>query len=577
MSIAPITDTSAEGDTLRLSIVLPYYKKLREFERVLPLNAPWWSRSDIEVLLVLDEPSEEAALVAYLAKWPTLRWRVVVNDAPHDWRPPCIAINVGLRQARGTHVLILSPESACVGDVPAFVLAVLQAHPDAAAIGRVCFTRFDAVQDGESFDAHFDQRMSSVLHLHTFYGSIAARRDTLMAVGGYDESFTGWGGDDDNVRVRLEMAGYRILACPRLRVLHFSFEDRPPPQYDIEEDFLKCTPAQARANAGDDWGRAFSRVAYAHEPPMALGLTPCPVLALPDDSVVLTGTKRRCAVCGRMLHFERPAIVCVACKAVPEWIDNGGRVLSRRRVACVMQVRNEARFLPGCLDHLRDYVDGFIVLDDGSVDGTSDLIRREPKCLAVLPGLATEGEAHVWRERDNQRRLLNAARALGMDWVLVCDADERYERIFLEQLQTVMSSFPDGERVGVHVSLCELWDSAHHYRTDGLWGKKGRLRLFTVPDAIDDTAEQALHGRWLPESVSSVRHVRLYYRLYHLKMIHRADRLARRDFYKALDPEHRFQSMGYDYLAEEGAELRLQRITPERDFDRSTLPVDLQE
>ena len=561
---------------VRLSVILPYYKKLREFERVLPWNAPWWSRADIEVLLVLDEPSEEAGLLALLARWPGIRWRVIVNDAPHDWRPPCMSINVGLRQARGEHVLILSPESACVGDLPAYVLAVLAAHPDGAAIGRVCFTRFDALRAGESFAEHFEANMTPVLHLHTFYGSIATRRETLLAVGGYDESFTGWGGDDDNVRVRLEMAGYRVLACPQQRVLHFSFEDRPKTQYDIEEDFLKCSPAQARANPGDDWGRAFDRLAFQHEPPAGTASMPYPNVALPEGSVVRTGTKRRCVVCGRMLHFDAPVIACLACKAIPAWIARGGRPRLDRRVACVMQVRNEARFLPGCFDHLRDYVDGFIVLDDGSDDDTAARIRREPKCLSLLSSEAPPGRPHVWRERDNQRRLLEAARALGMEWVLVCDADERFETVFLKQLRTVLASFADDERVAVHLSLCELWDSSRAFRADGLWGKKHRLRLFTVPTEIRYDDAQSLHGSWLPDSAQRYRHVRLYFRLYHLKMIRRADRLARRDFYEALDPEHRFQSIGYDYLVEEGPGLRVQAITPDRDFDRQTLPEDLQ-
>ncbi|MCY1361890.1 hypothetical protein D9M69_485810 [compost metagenome] len=66
------------------------------------------------------------------------------------------------------------------------------------------------------------------------------------------------------------------------------------------------------------------------------------------------------------------------------------------------------------------------------------------------------------------------------------------------------------------------------------------------------------------------------YRLYHLKSIHHADRVARRDLYTRLDPARQFQAIGYDYLAQEGPGLQLRRIEADRDYDRRTLPPDLQ-
>lgn len=49
----------------------------------------------------------------------------------------------------------------------------------------------------------------------------------------------------------------------------------------------------------------------------------------------------------------------------------------------------------------------------------------------------------------------------------------------------------------------------------------------------------------------------------------------RRDLSKALDPESRFQAVGYDYLAEEGPELVLEPIRRGREYDYNTLPADL--
>ncbi len=58
-------------------------------------------------------------------------------------------------------------------------------------------------------------------------------------------------------------------------------------------------------------------------------------------------------------------------------------------------------------------------------------------------------------------------------------------------------------------------------------------------------------------------------------MIAEEDRIARRDLYKRLDPDCRFQSRGYDYLVEEGDDLLLEAVTPERAYDLHSLPKDL--
>ena len=87
---------------------------------------------------------------------------------------------------------------------------------------------------------------------------------------------------------------------------------------------------------------------------------------------------------------------------------------------------------------------------------------------------------------------------------------------------------------------------------------------------------QALHGSWLPDGyVEQARMVRMFHHLYHLKSIHHEDRVRRRDFYKRLDPDHRYQAIGYDYLAEEPDTLRLESIRPGRDYLLTSLPDDM--
>jgi len=242
-----------------------------------------------------------------------------------------------------------------------------------------------------------------------------------------------------------------------------------------------------------------------------------------------------------------------------------------------MQLRNEAFYLQGCLDHLRGYVDGVIALDDGSTDDTAAILRGESTLIADCLSNPPRGDAeHVWNELENRRRLLQRASELGFDWVLCCDADERYELALLKNLRTIAASFAPTDLVHLSVSLKELWNSPRQYRADGIWDGKTRARLFALPPKIVFVRERALHGQWYPEHLRKYgRGVEMRHHLYHLKMIHAADRRKRRDLYKRLDPENRFQPAGYDYLAEEGPELRLQTVPAGREYDFDTLPPAL--
>lgn len=562
----------------RLSVVMPYYRKLAEFTRVLPLQHAWLARPDLEVILVMDAPDEEAGLLALLAQYPDVRWSVLVNDRPHPWRPPCKAINVGLRHAVGHFVLVCSPESAFVDDVPSMALEVLQAHPDKVAVGRVGFARFADLEDGSTLARVFDTVVQPDLTLHTFYGSICAARSSFEAIHGYDESFAEWGGDDDNVRVRLELQGHHLLACPGLRLLHLSFEaHQGTAYYDADLDVLKCAPHSAQANTSHGWGRDFTRVAW-RTPSWASSLAAPSAAAAssppPAALAIATRSRRRCDICGRMGYFEPPQGYCVKCGPPPGQTSATWPPGATPRILCVMQLHNEARYLEGCLAHLRGHVDGVVALDDGSTDGTGALLEQDSLVLdrMTLPVC----HPHVWDELRNKQVLLERARDLGADWVLVCDADERFETAFLESLRHIARALPSIPPAAVVMSVKELWNSPTQYRIDGVWGTKRQARFFSLPADIRFDRNQALHGSWLPDAyVEQARMIRMFHHLYHLKSIRHEDRVRRRDLYKRLDPDRRYQSIGYDYLAEEPDTLRLESIRPGRDYPLTSLPDDL--
>ncbi len=225
------------------------------------------------------------------------------------------------------------------------------------------------------------------------------------------------------------------------------------------------------------------------------------------------------------------------------------REVKRTRLLAVTMVRDEARFLPGLLRNLAAQVDGIIALDDGSRDG-SDLLLED--CPQVLQLLRNRPDRPAYDEPAGLRRLVAAALDHRAEWILAIDADERLERDFRVRAERVIRR---GGRLGLRafqVHVRELWDAPDRYRADGIWGLKWSPRLFrALPDHRFDP--RPLHGAKAPQQGKVLGIFPLAdLILYHLRMLSRQDREARRRRYEALDPHALCQpEMGYSYLTDE--------------------------
>jgi hypothetical protein len=236
----------------------------------------------------------------------------------------------------------------------------------------------------------------------------------------------------------------------------------------------------------------------------------------------------------------------------------------RVRLLAAVAVRDEMEYLPGFLANVAPRVDGIVALDDGSGDGSGDLLAAHPGVLEVLRNPPGRPD---WDEVGNFERLHAAALRHGAEWILAIDADERVEREFRDRAERVIRR---GRRLGLAafaLKLRELWDAPDTYRCDGLWGAKRVARLFAALadhrfdyrplHAVKAPLQARVRGRFVGADLE----------LYHLRTVRREDREARRDRYKALDPEARWQpALGYDYLTDESG-LRLRRVARRRAFE----------
>lgn len=240
----------------------------------------------------------------------------------------------------------------------------------------------------------------------------------------------------------------------------------------------------------------------------------------------------------------------------------------------IMCVRNEEYHLPTFLDHIRDYVDGFVALDDGSTDDTIKILENEPKMLKIIKNKVTN--KLDWDEAENRKKLIKETYKVSKDknntWVICCDPDERFEKRFLKKMKSYCN--PDTKKVyGVHFR--EIHNKYNTYRCDGLWDKKEKYILFPLKKNMkfDKVYTYRHHIHWFYDDLIGCQEMTKY-NLYHLKMLKVEERKKRAELYNKLDPDKKIQPIGYDYLFDNEG-MKLKRIGLLSKYDYSLIPEDL--
>lgn len=244
-----------------ISAVLPYYRRWNLFQFAWQRNCKWFTqhRDNIEIVMVLDEPSEVDLVVNHARNHPQLRWKIIVNRQDHEWRCPSKPLNVGIRNSTGAYILVMSPETIMLSDVPGKLLTAVQEYPCYAQglchLGKEWHPKYktffvDVIEPtGPTFWSE------DIWRVHC--GSIMARKEHFEAVSGYDESIQGWGGDDINLCRRFDMLGLKwnrvmdaVLYSPHNKI-----------SVERQHDGREVIPTVMVPN-GPDWGTDFSEIAY---------------------------------------------------------------------------------------------------------------------------------------------------------------------------------------------------------------------------------------------------------------------------------------------------------------------------
>lgn len=108
------------------------------------------------------------------------------------------------------------------------------------------------------------------------------------------------------------------------------------------------------------------------------------------------------------------------------------------RVIGLLRVKNEKMLVDEQINHLASLCDQVYVYDDGSQDGTLEIIQNHPKVTAYVSNPSSKPSRLPRKDRlmlsEKNMELVNFARKKGdltkEDWFIYTDVDEKFEKGF---------------------------------------------------------------------------------------------------------------------------------------------------
>jgi glycosyltransferase involved in cell wall biosynthesis len=369
-----------------LSVVMPFYKRLPQFTNVIKINARYFQRNGIEVIIVMDEPTEKDGVIELIKQYPFINWKVIINEQDHQPRNPAKVINVGIRHATKKYVLVTDPEKEFFTDVILQMREILENYPKHYAVGTLTFVEENEIVTNENIN-----RFNFM-----DYGGLMLEKKYLEQLNGYDETFLTWGGEDDDILRRLDLIGVKKLVVEEAKSLHretkAELARRPVKGLFFSGKQLKKFFYADKAIVNDDnWGTDFNKIIYDWE-----------------NNIYAE------ELCRKYLDgFVKYEI-------------RDSRIFQNKYQKLILcQAWNESEYMTGFLEDMAKYFDGIILLDDGSTDDTWELANHE-KLLLKVKKVRTE-----FNDLQNRNMLLDIASFFKSEWFCFMDIDERFDERYV--------------------------------------------------------------------------------------------------------------------------------------------------
>ncbi len=205
-----------------LSVVIPTYNRLEMLRHVVPsLLRQTLPQTQYELLICDSQSSDGTA--AYLAE--VSAEHPLVRHLPGPYSGRAMARNAGIEAARGEILLFNDADIIASPDLLGVHLERHRSRQRVAVVGWEVQCRTLEEYARKRDDPHVRGSLhppsrKTLDWLYFLTGNASARRDVLLTVGGFDESFTGYGHEDLELGYRLRKAGITIVYEPRAVSYH---------------------------------------------------------------------------------------------------------------------------------------------------------------------------------------------------------------------------------------------------------------------------------------------------------------------------------------------------------------------
>lgn len=217
-------------NSIQISVVVPTYNRVHELRRVLPSLLEQGLVPELYEIVIADSNSNDGT-AEFLAQ--VARETARVRHLPGPYPGRAAARNAGIAASRGAIVLFNDSDIIASRDLLERHVA-RHAQLRCAVVGQEVQVR--------SWEDYLEKRdhpeLRKPLHpparrrlswLYFLTGNASVRRADLEAVGGFDESFTGYGHEDLELGYRLQRSGVPIVYEPLAVNYHWQdvgFEDQ---------------------------------------------------------------------------------------------------------------------------------------------------------------------------------------------------------------------------------------------------------------------------------------------------------------------------------------------------------------
>jgi glycosyltransferase involved in cell wall biosynthesis len=174
-------------------------------------------------------------------------------------------------------------------------------------------------------------------------------------------------------------------------------------------------------------------------------------------------------------------------------------------VACVSMVKDEADLVTGFVRHMAAHVDFIVIADNGSTDGTRDILRALTEDFPLF--VIDDPEVGYYQSR-KMSALAGVAAQRGADWVVPADQDERWFPRTAGTLRRALNALPPEALIADAAVLDHVPTSLDGHDSDPV-ARMGYRRAEQLP--LRKVAARALPGLTIHQgnhgaSYEGVRH-----------------------------------------------------------------------